>query len=165
MVWIIIIVLLSAADQLIKAVISAQVTPAGQIIVINGFFNIIDRKNTGAAWSFLANQPWGIYVLIGISSVATLIMLVILFKVKKSIFKACLAFISAGSIGNLIDRIRDGRVTDYLDFHFGSYVFPTFNLADMLIVCGSILLGFLIIIDPGLRSPEKAVKSADDHRN
>jgi signal peptidase II len=153
MVWIIIIVLLSSADQLLKAVVRANVPATGQIPVIDGFFYIINRKNPGAAWSFLAEKPWGIYVLIGVSAVVTLVMLFILFKARKVALKSCLAVISAGSIGNLIDRIREGRVTDFLDFHFGSYVFPTFNLADSLIVCGTILLGVLLILDPDLLAP------------
>lgn len=58
--------------------------------------------------------------------------------------------ITAGSVGNLIDRIRLKAVTDYLDFHFGRYIFPTFNLADMLIVCGTILLMIFVLIDQTL---------------
>lgn len=150
MVWIIIIILLSAADQLLKAVIRTQIATSGRVTVIEGFFYIINRKNPGAAWSFLAGQSWGIYVLAGISLVVTVLLLVLLFRVKLVRLRICLAVICAGSIGNLIDRISAGGVTDYLDFHFGSYIFPTFNLADSLLVCGSILLGLLIVFDPGM---------------
>jgi signal peptidase II len=150
MVWVIIIILLSSADQLLKAVIRAEVPMSEQVTVIEGFFFIINRKNTGAAWSFLADQTWGIYVLAAVSAVVTLFMLVLLFRVRLVRLKACLAFICAGSIGNLIDRVAAGGVTDYLDFHFGRYIFPTFNLADMLLVCGTILLGLLIILDPAM---------------
>ena len=74
----------------------------------------------------------------------------ILFRVKVKALRICLTLIISGSIGNMIDRIRFLKVTDYLDFHFGNYVFPTFNLADMLIVCGTILLCILLIRDQTL---------------
>ena len=56
------------------------------------------------------------------------------------------AIIISGAIGNFIDRcIGDGGVGDFLDFYFGSYNFPTFNVADMLVVCGSGLLLIYLI--------------------
>ena len=75
--------------------------------------------------------------------------------------RACLTMIIAGSIGNFIDRVRDLAVTDYLDFHFGNYVFPTFNLADMLVVCGTLLLCLLLLTDPSLIDGP-AVKPVDN---
>jgi signal peptidase II len=160
MVWIIIIVLLSAADQLLKALIRTQIAVSERVTVIEGFFYIINRKNPGAAWSFLAGQSWGIYVLAGVSLVVTSLLLVLLFRVKLVRLKVCLSVICAGSIGNLIDRMLAGGVTDYLDFHFGRYIFPTFNLADTLLVCGSILLGLLIVFDPDLL-PALLLEKAD----
>ena len=150
MVWAIVIILLVAADQLLKALIKANIAPSDQIGVIDGFFYIINRKNKGAAWSFLANQDWGLYLLAGISAIITVVILVLIYRSRHVKLQACLTIICAGSIGNLIDRIRDGGVTDFLDFHFGAYVFPTFNLADMCIVCGTILLCLLILLDPSL---------------
>ena len=147
MVWTIIIILLSAADQLLKKVVNANILPSDRITLIDGFFYLINRKNRGAAWSFLANQNWGIYILAGISALVTIGLLIVLYKTNNGRLKACLTLICAGSIGNFIDRVRDLAVTDYLDFHFGSYIFPTFNLADMLVVCGTILLCLLILLD------------------
>ena len=148
MVWTIIIILLSAADQLLKALVNQNIAVTDRITVIDQFFYLINRKNRGAAWSFLANQDWGIYVLAAISGIVTIVLLIVLFRTRHKRLQACLSLIIAGSIGNFIDRVRDLAVTDYLDFHFGSYVFPTFNLADMLVVCGTILLSFLILFDP-----------------
>jgi len=148
MVWALIIILLVSADQLLKALVKSNIDPAGQYPVIDGFFYIINRKNKGAAWSFLANQDWGLYVLAAISAVITIVILFFIYRSVNVRLKACLTIICSGSIGNLIDRVRDGGVTDFLDFHFGSYVFPTFNLADMAIVCGTILLCLLILLDP-----------------
>lgn len=154
MVWALIIVLLVGADQLLKALVKVNVGPSDQISVIDGFFYIINRKNRGAAWSFLATQDWGLYILAGISAVITIVLLVIIYRSRQVRLQACLTIICAGSIGNLIDRVRDGGVTDFLDLHFGSYNFPTFNLADSLIVCGTILLCLLILLDHSLIQKE-----------
>ena len=151
MVWaIIVIVLLTSADQLLKLLVKTNLSPTDSMPVIDNFFYLVNRRNTGAAWSFLAGKDWGIYVLAAVSAVVTAVMLVIIWKSRHTRLKACLALIAAGSLGNLIDRVRDLAVTDYLDFHFGSYVFPTFNLADMLIVCGTILLALLILLDQSI---------------
>ena len=145
MVWTIIIIILSTADQVIKFWIDSNLTGSDRIIVIDRFFYLIRRHNSGAAWSFLAEPSWGIYVLTVMSLLVTLLLLVILVKVNHTWLRVCLSLVIAGSLGNLIDRIRLGAVTDYLDFHFGTYVFPTFNLADMLIVCGTVLLCLLLL--------------------
>jgi signal peptidase II len=156
MVWsIIIIILLAAADQLIKAVVKTNLSFTDSIPVIDGFFHLVNRQNPGAAWSFLANKEWGIYFLIAVSATVTVVMLFMIWRSRRVKLQVCLTLICAGSLGNLIDRIRDRAVTDYLDFHFGNYIFPTFNLADMLVVCGTILLGLLIFIDPTLIQSEK----------
>jgi signal peptidase II len=150
MVWTIIIIFLSTADQLIKAVINNNLAPSDRITVIDGFFYIIQRHNSGAAWSFLAEPVWGIYILIAMSIIMTLLLIWILIRVRVKALRICLTLIISGSIGNMIDRIRFLKVTDYLDFHFGNYVFPTFNLADMLIVCGTILLCIMLVRDQTL---------------
>lgn len=150
MVYLFIIGLLAIADQAIKYLVVRHIGPGDQIPVIDAFFYLVNRKNRGAAWSFLADKDWGIYALAGVSALASIIMLVILFRTDNRKLKACLTVIIGGSIGNLIDRVRLLGVTDYLDFHFGSYVFPTFNLADMLVVCGTLLLCLLLITDPSL---------------
>lgn len=170
MVWsIIIIVLLASADQLLKLVVKVNIDPAASVTVIDGFFYLVNRRNTGAAWSFLAGQDWGVYALAGVSAIVTVVLLVIIWRSNHVKLQSCLTIITAGSIGNLIDRVRDQAVTDYLDFHFGSYVFPTFNLADMLIVIGTVLLALLILTDSsiidnaGVMSKEKPHDT--DHSN
>lgn len=150
MVYVIVIMLLTAADQAIKWLVTSQIGPTDQIPVIESFFFLVNRQNRGAAWSFLADQDWGIYALAAVSLIVTIVMLGILFRSTNNRLQICLTIIIGGSIGNLIDRIRLLYVTDYLDFHFGNYVFPTFNLADMLVVCGTLLLCVLLISDPSL---------------
>ena len=50
------------------------------------------------------------------------------------------ALVAGGALGNLLDRLRDGHVTDFLDFHFAGWRFPTFNMADIAITCGAALI-------------------------
>ena len=161
MVWGIIIILLGAADQLLKLLVKLNISVTGRIPVIEGFFYIVYRQNPGAAWSFLAGKSWGIYVLAAVSAVITAVLVFIIYKTSNVRLKACLTIICSGSVGNLVDRIRDGGVTDYLDFHFGNYVFPTFNLADMLIVCGTILLCILLLVDQSLLNDQLSKKKKD----
>ena len=161
MVWAIIIILLVAADQLLKMQIRVNIGADTRITVIDNFFYIVNRRNRGAAWSFLAGKDWGLYALAAISAVITIVVLIILYRSRNKRLQACLTFICAGSIGNLIDRVFHGGVTDYLDFHFGSYVFPTYNLADMMIVCGTIALCLLILFDRSLQRSAAAEPGAE----
>lgn len=117
------------------------------IEIIPGFFYFTYTFNKGAAWSFLADKSWGIYVLTGISAIAAVLFLI--FLIKRSgwpfLMPFSLSLILAGTVGNLIDRFFLQGVVDFLDFHFGSRHFPTFNVADSLIVVGIILLIIMLI--------------------
>jgi signal peptidase II len=140
MVWTIIVIILVVLDQASKIIVRYMISPQESISVIQGFFYLVHRVNTGAAWSLLSKQDWGIYLLIAISFFASIFILYMIYTVTNIKTKIALTLICSGSIGNLIDRLMYKEVTDFLDFHFGSYVFPTFNFADSMIVCGSIFL-------------------------
>jgi len=147
MVWTIILFILVLIDQLTKIAVRSFIGKRESIEIIENFFYLVNRVNTGAAWSFLADKSWGIYFLSSISFIASIFILFLIFKTRIVKLKIPLVLICAGSIGNLIDRVLYKGVTDFLDFHFGSYVFPTFNVADSLIVCGSILFALVVLMD------------------
>ncbi|MCD8499530.1 MAG: signal peptidase II [Clostridiales bacterium] len=147
MVWILIIAALAVADQLIKSLVIRLLPGDTYKVVIDSFFYLVNRRNTGAAWSFLADQSWGIIVLSILSVIASLALVVLTLVIRKKRYQAVLSLMAAGAIGNMIDRVRDGGVLDYLDFHFGSYIFPTFNLADICLVVGTILLSLFVLFD------------------
>lgn len=111
------------------------------ITVIPNFFRFALVYNEGAAWGMLEGQDW---LLITISSVAGAAMigyLVWKYKTMPFYLRICLCVIIPGCLGNLIDRaFYPHGVIDFLEFTFGSYRFPTFNLADSYIVVGIILL-------------------------
>ena len=111
-------------------------------VLIDGFLNFRYTFNTGAAWSFLADKSWGIYFLTGISVLASVVFLIFLIRTSgwPKFLPFTFSLLLAGTVGNLIDRIRLGGVIDFVDVVFGDWHFPTFNVADSLIVVGMIFL-------------------------
>jgi signal peptidase II len=96
--------------------------------------------NEGAAFSFLANgSGWQRWFLAGISIAAVVGLSVWLCRLQKDmkLLSFALAFIIAGALGNLIDRVYLGKVIDFLDFYWGRSHFPTFNFADIFINIGA----------------------------
>lgn len=125
---------------------------------ITSFFNIVRAHNTGAAFSFLANHSgWQRWLFVGIGVVATVLIVWQLRKYPaQKLFCLALASILGGAIGNVLDRLMHGYVVDFLDFYWGSYHFPAFNVADMGITIGAALL----IVDELLRSRQPAAPTA-----
>lgn len=126
-------------DQIIKLIISINMNVADSINVIKNFFRITYLQNTGAAFSIFSGNR---IFLILITLVALLLIYFILIKGKDitKIENICYGLLIGGIIGNLIDRVRIGYVIDYLDFNFGSYHYPVFNFADILIVVSAVIL-------------------------
>ena len=99
--------------------------------------------NSGAAFSFLANKDWGQTVFKIITPIALIAFFYFYFFAVKKGYKwltVSLTFIISGTIGNFIDRLSRGEVVDFLSFKFGSYYFPTFNVADVCLTVGVIML-------------------------
>lgn len=131
-------------DRITKLYIRAHVTSADIFPVIPGFFNIVHTENPGAAFGFLAglDVAWRGYLLIAISLVVLSIIASLLFRGASNpmVLQTGLALVFGGALGNLIDRITRGTVTDFLQFFFGTYEFPSFNAADSAISIGAGLL-------------------------
>ena len=133
-------VLMVVADQVTKAVISANVV--GEIPVIKDFFDIVCWHNTGAAWGIFDNAT----LVLGIFSfVFSALILLVYLQTDAGFLKLSLSLIIAGAVGNGIDRIRLGYVVDFLSFDnlFG-YQFPAFNVADICVTGGCI--GIIIFL-------------------
>ena len=107
------------------------------------WLNLTLAHNTGAAFSFLSDaggwQRWFFTVL---ATVVTIVLLVWLFRLKRSEWLTGLALglLIGGAVGNLVDRLRLGYVVDFIDVHVAGWHWPAFNVADSAIVCGIILL-------------------------
>ena len=129
------------ADQLTKLAIVAHLPfPTygeghGAITVIRDFFYIVHVGNTGAAWSMFSGQS----VLLAIFALVTLAAIGIwrhALGLRERRSQLCFGLLCGGIVGNVIDRLAYGHVVDFIDLHFGSYVYPTFNVADSGICVG-----------------------------
>ncbi len=135
-----IIALVVAADQISKLWIVRAFSLHESLEVIPGFFNLTYLTNNGAAFSMLAGQPalWRQVFFISAAIVALIIICIAQrsFHRESKLYTVAFAFIAGGAIGNLIDRIRLGHVTDFLDVYLGTYHWPAFNVADAAITVG-----------------------------
>lgn len=143
MIYEIIIAILITIDQIIKIGVLDFLKDKHSISVIPNIFHLTYVENRGAAFGMLQNNQ---IIFILIAGIATVVGLYWIHKNKNTINKigkASVIMIISGAIGNLIDRIRLGFVVDYFDFKIiWQYVF---NFADILVVCGTILLCFYIL--------------------
>jgi len=139
-------VLVFIGDQATKAMVEASIPERDVIPVIPKFFNLTHVKNVGAAFGLFSDSPapWKEDLLIAVSAGLLATVAVIVWRSRQITWESGvgLALILGGALSNLVDRIRWGRVTDFLDFYFNSYHWYTFNLADSAIVVGA---GFLIL--------------------
>jgi signal peptidase II len=150
MLWIILAVIVAFIDQASKYLVNMKIQYGERIPVINEFFYLTRHTNKGAAWGILQNAR---SFLIIMTIAASAVIIYLLFKTRNNLFRLSLSFILGGAVGNLIDRVFKGAVTDFLDFYFGKYNFPTFNLADSFITIGTILLAYYLLVSNASKTP------------
>ena len=111
--------------------------------VIENFFYLDYSTNSGAGFSLFADKEWGQLLFKIITPVALIGFFAFYFFALKKSYKwlaYSITLIISGTIGNFIDRIINSEVVDFLSFHFWSYRFPTFNVADVCLTVGVIML-------------------------
>jgi len=138
------IIIWVAVDQVTKFFVARIIPLYGSRKIIPGFFNLAHIHNRGAIFGFFS-QPGGGFVRLVLTGASFLALgLVIYYFIKtpasEKFMKFALTLILAGALGNLIDRLLQGYVIDFLDFHVGSHHWPFFNLADSSITVGAMLL-------------------------
>ncbi len=140
--------MLVLADQFTKVLILGYYR-LGDSTFVAPFFNIVRAHNTGAAFSFLADAAgWQRWLFTGIGVAATgFILWLLRSHAHQKLFSFALACILGGAVGNVIDRVIHGYVVDFLQFHWGGWYFPAFNVADSAITIGAACL----ILDELLR--------------
>ncbi|OZB69373.1 MAG: signal peptidase II [Thiomonas sp. 14-64-326] len=137
--WLLVSLAIIAADQFTKWWLDSSHP-------VTGFFNLVYIHNPGAAFSFLASAPgWQRWFFTALSLAASLFILWLMFRNRgKPLFNLALACILGGALGNVIDRVLWGKVTDFLDFYITlngqQWHWPAFNLADSAIFIGAMLL-------------------------
>jgi signal peptidase II len=136
----ILIGLLILADQIIKQWAQTVLKAVGSIPLIPGFLRLTYVENYGAAFGILQGQRW---ILVGFTALvlAAATFLLLTGMIRKTIDRFSISLILAGGLGNLIDRIRQGFVIDYLDIN-ELFSYPMFNLADCCVVVGAVLMVF-----------------------
>jgi signal peptidase II len=125
-------------DQITKHLVELRIPYGHAIPVIAGFFDLSHVHNTGAAWGMLQGLNHWLVAL----SIVMLGMMIVFRKhfISDSLLSRVAAgLILGGIVGNLLDRLRNGHVVDFLDFHWGAHAFPAFNVADSAICVGVVL--------------------------
>lgn len=136
-------------DQAIKLLVVARIPAYGSIVVIPGFFNLTHIYNTGGAFGFLAGKSSLVRHLFFLTaSLIAMGMIVYLYlkTPREYLFlRSALAMILGGAVGNVIDRIRLGKVVDFLDLHAKELHWPAFNIADSAITVGILIFIYHLI--------------------
>lgn len=126
-------------DILSKIVVINYLQLEESVKVINNFLYLTYVRNTGAAWSILSNNS---YVVLGISLliIVGIIWYIWKNKIDNRFEEVAYSLVLGGAIGNFINRLFYGYVIDFIDIKIFGYDYPIFNLADVFIVIGVILL-------------------------
>ena len=125
-------------DRITKMIVKKHIVKNTFIKIIGNFFRITYTENTGAAWSILKNKTFFL-IIISLLFLIFIISCIIKDKRNTNFNTFSYGLIISGIIGNMFDRIVYHKVTDFLSFKIFGYYFPIFNIADSLIVIGTIL--------------------------
>ena len=146
------------ADQLSKAAALSELALGEPIAVVPGF-NLTLGFNEGSSFGMLSGVMAGKPLLMAaLTSILTLVFAVMAFRARHPLERAGFALVVGGALGNIIDRLRLGAVTDFLDLYWRDWHWPTFNVADI-----SITLGALCILAASLSSRRRKEAVLDQH--
>ena len=138
--WIALALAIVVLDQVTKAAIQGWLRPGDEVVLLP-FLSLVLTFNTGAAFSFLAGESgWQRWFFAAVAVAAIVFIVWLLRKGGSRMYLWGLALILGGAIGNLIDRLWLGQVTDFVLFHWRGWSFPAFNVADSGITIGAGLL-------------------------
>lgn len=155
--------LLGGADQASKAWAVRNLPLYEPLVLVHGFFDLVHVRNTGVAFSLLSNldHRW-VHPFLILATVLAMgaVLAYIAYLPCKGAAPVGLGLILGGAIGNLIDRARLGYVVDFLDLYWRNHHWPTFNVADVGITVGIVLLVIDMVISP--KEPGDASRPAAD---
>lgn len=137
-----IIFIIVVADQISKYITIQYLKPLKTVPLLEGVLSLSYVENRGAAFGILQNQRWFLIIL-PILIVTVIVIYLVMHRKESLLTRICLAVILGGAIGNLIDRIFLGYVVDMFQVTF--IEFPVFNVADMAVVCGTIILAVQLL--------------------
>lgn len=143
-------------DQWTKWQVEAHLPRHLPTVVIPGFLNLTHVRNTGVAFGLFASQgaPWATVLLTALGLAALLVVGLYFWRTPDADVPllVALSLILGGAVGNLVDRIANGAVTDFIDVYFGTYHWHTFNIADSAISVGIVLMAVDIFLSPKHRA-------------
>ncbi|EGQ3231708.1 TPA: signal peptidase II [Staphylococcus pseudintermedius] len=133
-------------DQLTKFIIRTQMTLGESFAVVPKFLYITSHRNNGAAWGILSGKMTFFYII----TIIVLIALIV-FYIKEAknnmLMQIAISLLFSGALGNFIDRVSSGEVVDFIDTVIFGYDFPIFNIADMSLTIGVVLLIIVLLKD------------------
>lgn len=136
-------------DQASKFSAVSLLTDPPRVIEVAPFFNLLFLVNRGVSFGLLpAQSTWGVTMLVLLTAVILMVVIAMMLRSRGKIETLALGAIAGGASGNLFDRLRQGGVTDFLDFYYAGWHWPAFNFADIAIVLG---FGLLFIHSLGQR--------------
>lgn len=124
-------------DQISKWIVLNYIMVPPHSLQVTSFFNIVLAWNRGISFGLLSsNNPYSVLILATIAIAFAAVIILWIWQAETKIMALAFGLVLGGAVGNLLDRLRFGAVTDFLDFHLYGYHWYTFNLADAAIVCG-----------------------------
>ncbi len=138
----IILILLVAADQLIKYLTHTMLKPISTKVLIKGILSLTYVENRGAAFGMMQNSRW-VFILLTFAIIFAISAYRIRSGESGRLFNSAAVLLISGGIGNLIDRIFRGYVVDMIQVTFIDY--PVFNFADCCVVVGAVLMCIYVL--------------------
>lgn len=141
-VWLFASIVIVILDLWTKSIATQSLT-LYRPVELTGWLNMTLAHNYGAAFSFLSDAGgWQRWLFTGLAFVVTLVLIAWLFRLqaREKLTAAGLGLIIGGAVGNLVDRVLNGYVVDFIDVYYQGWHWPAFNLADSAITGGVILL-------------------------
>lgn len=133
------------SDQLSKYFINNGISIINKITVIKYYFNIVHIDNTGVAFGFMSGYSDLFIIFLTALIIAAVTYFLFKTKINSNLFIISSSLIISGAFSNLLSRIFQRYVVDFLDFHIYGYHWPSFNIADSSVVVGTILLFISVI--------------------
>lgn len=152
--YLIIATLVMLFDQITKYLVAMKLSNGDEIDIIEGFFKFSYTENPGIAFGMLnnGNVKW---LLVAISVAAIMVVVYYMRRTPSSnmLLLWSLSLLAAGICGNLIDRVRLGRVIDFILLYYKDYQWPVFNIADTAITIGAALMAIELFMAPQAERP------------
>jgi signal peptidase II len=141
--------LVMLSDQFTKYWVSVKLREGDEIDVVSGFFKFSYTENPGIAFGMLnsGNVKW-LLVAVSVAAVMVVVYYMRRTPISNTLLLWSLALLAAGISGNLIDRVRLGRVIDFILIYYKNYQWPVFNIADTAITIGAALMAIELFLSP-----------------